>query len=259
MSFGLQREDLVVLDEIVAAVRGLSATERQALKDEIATDGKILDPLLWYRSSHGECVMVDGHHRDMICDELQEANADFPEPELLEVESLRGAVTEDVVEWVRRHQASRRNDESLQKVYQVGKAYLQGSASSTELATEFGMTSSQVRHAGTVAAKVDEAEEFEPGSKDAILASNLTPNAIRTAPTPSSIVESAKSGASRIRESHASPAESFKPITTAIGALSRAVNKKVNETTSNSWSDKIAELINEISGQVGEWTASEVL
>lgn len=261
-------DDLVIVDELHKAIRCHTPAEREALKAEIKSDASIHDPVLWARLYGGVEAVVDGHTRLAIRDELlEEEDLFIDEPRTAEVESLRDCSVEEAVEWIRRHQSARRNLETLADIYGIGKEFLETDATSTELAEKYNVSPSQVRHAGTLAENVDEAEALAPGTKDAVLESDLSKSFLRDA-EPADIVASARPGAPKPK----GPLDGFKPLTKAVAkakaemkVASRAVNELQNEQTPTEYSEQCVEylrslnaFLDDLQSEVERWMGASL-
>lgn len=255
----LKLSDVQVLPEIENALRPLSDRELRGLKEDIVKERRFLMPLSYAQLAGGIVALVDGHSRRGIwlSDELSDRD-DIDEPELQEIASLYGKSIDEAIEWVKRHQAHRRNDESLMATYLAGKEYNDGMTASA-VAEKYDMTTSQVRHAAVVAKKIDAAEEEAPGAKEAILDSDLKANHVRKSASSKELVESANVGAPGKSKQDAGPLASFQPMTMLLAKISRHLNAKVNETGENGWSVGIVKNINEINRLIGEWQSSEMM
>lgn len=261
--------DVSILDELHKAIRPHTPAERAALKAEIEQDGSIHDPILWAHLYGGVEAVVDGHTRLSIYEELlnEQPDAYLEEPKLVEVESLRDCSVDEAVEWIKRHQSARRNIDSVASLYGVGKEFLETEATSTELAEKYGLTPSQVRHAGALAENVDQADALEPGTKEAVLESDMSKSFLRDA-EPEDIVASARPGAAKPK----GPLDSFKPLTKAVAkaiaemkVASRAVNALQNEQTPNEYSEQCVEYIRslnafleDLQAEVERWIGASV-
>lgn len=262
--------DIVIEEQIVNAIRPLTDKEHESLRQAIVADGAIHDPILWCRLDDHSEVLCDGYHRLHIFEELRESGTQIDEPTFHEVVCLRGKPVEDVVAWVRHHQASRRNDETLADLYRIGLQRQE--KPSSQVAEDTGKTPQQVRHLAKMAENIDKAEEIEPGSREAILSSDLKPTVIRDS-NPEELTKtavesrSARAGAQKEK----SGLQAFEPVTKQLasiqkstGILSRAIQAIANEDTPTSWSEQCEKLINEIAtsteamvDQVKEWMRSK--
>lgn len=250
-------DDLVIMTEFQDALKPLSAAQRDQLEASIREEKKFLNPVLWAKLADGSCCVVDGHNRidiwdTLVADDLNEVQP----PETQEVECLRGASDEQVIEWIKMHQAARRNDEQLVRaVFEIGKEWLESDKTSAEVAAEHGMTESQVRHAGKTAEVLQKAEELSPGTLEKVFEDEgITPGAIRKS-TPEEVVKRAHVGA----PAEPGPLSHFEPLSKAIAAIraqaekaSRGLQAAENQTTPCSWSEKITQLIREVHASVDD-------
>ncbi len=265
----MKTADLIILDELKAAVRAHTPAEYAALKAEIISSGIIHDPILWARLSGGIEVLIDGHTRLEILEALRKDSVLIDEPRTVEIEALRDGTVEDAVQWIRTHQASRRNDESLARTYLIGQDFLKSEATSTEIAEKHGVTPSQVRHAGTVAAKIDAADKLSPGTKAAILQSDVPKSVIRDS-EPEEIVNAVSSGR---RPKPPGQLDNFRPLLSSatkaaaeLKAASRACNELINNQTPSDWSNECEEklktahqAIADLTSAVEKWMKASVL
>jgi len=264
-------DDLVIVDELHKAIRCHTPAEREALKAEIKSDASIHDPVLWARLYGGVEAVVDGHTRLAIRDELlQEEDLFIDEPRTAEVESLRDCSVEEAVEWIRRHQISRRNIHALDELYAIGKSLRETGKTSAQIAVENGITPSRARHAAAMADKIDAAETLVPNSREAILSSDVSPSAIRDS-EPSELLEMA--GVLPRKNRNNGPLSVFSAITKAIAtlkssraAISRAINTIQSQDGDSLFSEdcisrnqSISDAIDELESSVESWIASKVI
>ena len=145
-------ESLRIKDEYKTACRPLFEAEMAGLITAVLdTDGAFLDPIKYHQDSDGSLWVVDGHHRYSIWQAGY--SQDVEPPRIQEVIALSGATVEEVVEWIRTHQANRRNDTNEFR-YQLGKEKMETGKTSPELAEEYGVSPSVVRHSEAFAKSV---------------------------------------------------------------------------------------------------------
>lgn len=249
----MKLNDLSILPELQDALKPLPEKQLQGLRESIQSEGKFLSPILWARLGDGTHCVVDGHNRINIWDEISADDLNSAsEPEIQEVEELRGCSLEQATEWIKRHQVNRRNDEDLvRQMYQIGSEWRSSDKTSAEIAEEYGLTDSQVRHAGKIASVLDEAESIEPGTIEKILEDeSVTPSSIRNS-SPAEVVDRAHRGA----DAPKGPLSHFEPLNRAIaklrsqsGILSRAIQSAENQTTPCEFSERLAQLTRELNG-----------
>lgn len=242
-------DDIAVLPELQDALRKLSTRQRDGLKESIVTEKKFLNPILWAMLNDGTCCVVDGHNRLEIYDELIRGLVDVSEPETQEVEELHGCTLDEAIEWVKKHQVNRRNDENLVKLmYEIGTEWNESDKTSAEVGEEYGLTESQVRHAGKLAEVLVEAEEIAPGTTEKILEDKTVSQASIRNSSPQEVAE---------RATHGAPVKGllshFEPLTRSLANLrkqaevaSRAIKSAENETTPCAFSEKLAQLSREL-------------
>jgi hypothetical protein len=246
--------DLTIDEHLQKAIRPHTPAERAALKAEIIKDGAIHDPILYARLDGGGYeVVVDGHGRAEIYEELANGTEEeraIEMPACIEVEALYGKSVDEAMLWIVRHQISRRNENSLDLLYGVGKEFRNGLKTSAEIAAEYNLTPQRVRHAGTLADSIDDAEKEFPGSKEEILNSDLSPAFVRET-GPEDLVRSAKSGAKE--RAPKGPLEHFSKLTNEIAkmwsakkAASRCVNDLLNEEGPTKFSEDLLLALNEL-------------
>lgn len=233
-----------------------SEQEVAGLESLIESAGKCLSPVLFHMDELGAPIIIDGYTRLDIYRRRPEIFDEPPRTE--EVIELSGESENVVVDWIRRHQAFRRNDEKLIKTFRIGKRAQEIGA--TAVAEEENISRSQAHHAQKLAEAVDACEELDPGLKEEILASGVSAEAVKEAAETGNteqLRERMQNGTSRNRtkgtQGH------FQKVHKIIGQLSRAVNDLENETTPNQWSEELKDRINHISDVVQEWEDTELL
>jgi hypothetical protein len=246
-------DSLAVLPELQDALRPLPEKQLQGLRESIKSERKFLSPILWAKLGDGTCCVVDGHNRVDIWDDIRDDDLnEVSEPEIKEVEELRGCSLEQAIEWIKKHQANRRNDEDLvRQLYNIGSEWRDSDKTSAEIGEEYGLTDSQVRHAGKIAEVLEEAEKIEPGTIEKILDDKeITPSAIRNS-KPEDIVDRAQRGA----DAPKGPLSHFEPLNRALanlrkqaGVASRAIKTAENETTECEFSEQLSQLMRELNG-----------
>lgn len=243
-------DDIALLPELQDALRKLSTRQRDGLKESIVTEKKFLNPVLWAMLGDGTCCVVDGHNRIEIWDELRSEDiGEISEPETQEVEELRGCTLDQAIQWVKKHQVNRRNDENLVKLmYEIGTEWNESDKTSAEVGEEYGLTESQVRHAGKLAEVLVEAEEIAPGTTEKILEDKTVSQASIRNSSPQEVAERATHGAPV-----KGPLSHFEPLTRSLANLrkqaevaSRAIKSAENETTPCAFSEKLAQLSREL-------------
>jgi len=103
--------DLVIHPTFATCIKVLKDEERARLRENILSDGEVLDHVLWWRRD-GVPTVVDGHSRIGVRNELLEQGHDIPEPRIKELTFF--STDEEVVEWIETHHAGRRHYTSAQ-------------------------------------------------------------------------------------------------------------------------------------------------
>lgn len=246
-------EELSVSESIRDSIRRQTASEYETLKSNIIKDKSFTDPILYVVNSIGIPLIVDGYTRYQIKKELGDS---VPVPETKEVEELKGCSFDKIVEWVNKHQAGRRNDESLAAKYFIATQCEQSTVK--EVAERNNITEAVVRHSISVSDKIDEMEREQPGLKDLILNSDLTANAINVN-SPDRIVELINNSKSYKKPSEKRDSDKFDGVISMLEKFSRGLNKIVNNSGSNSWHEEIVANVNSIGKTLNEWKAAVVL
>ena len=249
-------ESLVESKVFREALAPPTESEVAGLESLIESSRQCLMPILYHMDELGTPIVVDGYTRLDIYRRRPDIFDD--PPKMTEVIELSGESEEVVVDWIRRHQAFRRNNEKLIQAYQIGKqAEAKGAAA---VADEQNMSSSKVRHAKALSDAVDACDELEEGLKDEILESDIPAQVVKEAAATGDttrLKETLQNGPTRSRPQGMSGR--FQKVHKLIGQLSRAVGDIENETTPNKWSEELKDNINHISDVVQEWENAELL
>lgn len=247
-------DDLIEVAAYKNALERPSDAEYEGLKTIIEESGQCLMPILYHFDALGAPQVVDGYTRLEIYRERPDI---FEEPpRCIEVMCLSGESEEAVVDWIKRHQAFRRNNEKLILQYSLGKAAVEHGRPQT--AATHNTSLDKIRHAEELAKAVDTVDELEPGLKDKILESDVPANVVREAASTGDTtrLQSVLSGGPK-RQSTQGTLGHFKKIRSLLGKTARALNDLENETTENSWSENIQKLINSIGAELDQWEESE--
>lgn len=92
--------DIEIDDQLRTALKPLSEEEREGLKTMIGKDGKILMPIVVWETAEGRSIIVDGHHRYKIAEELGIG---------FKIEKMKFGNRGEAIAWIQNHQANRRN------------------------------------------------------------------------------------------------------------------------------------------------------
>lgn len=111
----MTKQELTIDPELRDLLPPLTPEEREQLRENLIADGRALDPLVvWQRQ--GERVIVDGHNRYELCQELG----------LQYTYTVRTWATKaDVIAWMLNHQFGRRSLTPKRMAYIRGKLYLE--------------------------------------------------------------------------------------------------------------------------------------
>jgi hypothetical protein len=144
-------DEIQIDPEFEALLGTLSADERQTLKEEIIAEGRIREKLIVWR---GRSILIDGHNRLAIYRELLAEGHIIEEPG---IEELGFPDRADVLQWMYRNQAARRNWSDIQRSVVRAKAYkAEKQKPETQARTEegaFSSSSTPWSHNGTTATK----------------------------------------------------------------------------------------------------------
>jgi len=225
----MKLDDIVVREDYRAACRPLFESEMAGLIGSIVVNEEgFLDPLKYHLGVDGQPTLLDGHHRLSV---WQGAHGkDVDPPRTMEVVPLSGASPEEAIEWIRTHQKNRRNDTNEFR-YQLGREKLDTGKTSADIAQEYGVTDSVVRHAAEYAEAVDKVEESVPGAREEL--TGESPPVTRT-----SVINDPEGAAARLSGNAVKPDPSlmFQAINKAMGSLVRRV--KSLEDATNQATDK---------------------
>ena len=236
-------ERLKINERYKATLAPLGRNELEQLRDNILSEEGFLSPILFHLSESGDEVIVDGHHRYQIW--LDDGEMHTLEcPPTREVVELSGASEEEVVQWIRKHQAGRRNDPTLAEQYELGKEVVEArekGITSAEFVAENELTPSQARHAAQLAEKIDEAEEASPGFKDQILGDE------------SMSVAAAKKAAEVAIKPDAEPLMAFEALQKSLKSLSRSTQLVIDAFPDVGDSSDFQGKINVLFATLKEW------
>lgn len=175
--------EIVILPEIEKRLFPLRPEEAQALRTSIEREG-VREPLVVWRQQDGRLLLVDGHHRYRIAQELGLTFA---------VVERQFADLEEVLDWVDRNQLGRRNLTDEQRAMLLGRMYerqkksreqnlrqfpkaqnelseREGSnATAKAIASTAGVSQATVRRAAEFAKAVQQLEEISPQAAKAVL------------------------------------------------------------------------------------------
>jgi hypothetical protein len=175
---------MILSEKYEHTLKPLAIPEMEQLEANVLSEGGFISPILYHLSEEGQQVVVDGYHRIKIAEKHKD-NIEVEQPMYREVIELAGASEKEVVTWIRKHQAGRRNDATLWEKYQIGKDFIEAKKSgvtSSQFAEDTDMSASRVRHAADLARVVDEAELDSPGFKDQYFGNeNVSARAVKDA------------------------------------------------------------------------------
>ena len=101
----IEVKDITVEPVFQSCIRSLTPSEHAGLLNRISAEGKIRNPFVyWIRD--GEPVLIDGHHRMAIYDELRAAGEEIAAPPLEEVVF---ANDDEAIAWIKGEHRYRRN------------------------------------------------------------------------------------------------------------------------------------------------------
>ncbi|NQV85925.1 MAG: hypothetical protein HQ492_02490 [Woeseiaceae bacterium] len=227
----MKASDLIVNSKYAAALKPLSEEVFEGLRKNVLKENSFLSAALFHISDSGQNVLVDGHHRREISE--QEGIG----LECWEVTELAGADEDTVVAWIQNNQKCRRNDPTLNDVYELGKRALKSREEGfthEDFAEEEGISVSQARRAGDLAGVLD---QEEPEVRERILADEtMTPNAVMTKP-----------------KDEVSPLVTFGAIYQLLEKASRLVKKASDDFEDAERSQRIANMIRSLNVEVQEW------
>jgi ParB-like chromosome segregation protein Spo0J len=113
----MQNIDFIILPELQAFIQPLKKEEFDQLKANIERDGEVRDPLIIWAKPTGEKVLIDGHNRHTVIQQLGLGNIPFKTKELAfdDIEAVK--------DWMIDKQLGQRNLTDEQKSYLRGLQY----------------------------------------------------------------------------------------------------------------------------------------
>ncbi len=123
----MQIDELIIDEELKILCPGLTTDELRRLRENIVKDGEFRDPLIVWKS---EGILIDGHNRLDVWGNLTEQERERIAPPRLKLVDFdsRGTVNN----WIISNQLGRRNLDTKQKSYLVGKWYKDTKKDKTE-------------------------------------------------------------------------------------------------------------------------------
>jgi len=239
-------DEMLIRDDYKAACRPLFENEMAGLIDSIVNNKEgFLDPLKFHLNEEGVPTLLDGHHRMSIWQ--GEHGKDLDKPRTQEVIPLSGASPEEAIEWIRNHQRNRRNDTNEFR-YQLGKELIETDKTSVQIAQEYGVTDSVVRHSGDYAMAVDNLESEVPGIKEELISDDPPATRSQVVNDPGSVA-AAVTGAPVEKN----PIQLFEGVNKALGSLVRRVKALEDETGKTDLSSKFEQQLRECFISLESW------
>ena len=241
--------ELQVIPEYRDALRGLSEREEDTLRKNIIKDG-FLDPVKWHYNESGIPCIVDGMHRFKIWKTLPEGCSHTPL--LMEVPTLHGLSSDEIVDWIQRTQIGRRNDDLLVKRYEIGRRFNEGE-DPVAIAEEAKLSVASVSTYGKLASRIDAADFEEPGLKGKILTSGKSISSVSRAIEENSVN-------SLLRDEPPAPKDvnHFKSAKTALASLTRAVMRLQKNTGDSGLSDDCIGICTMVREKLNTWELLEL-
>ncbi|BDD02493.1 ParB/Srx family N-terminal domain-containing protein [Persicobacter psychrovividus] len=108
-----------IMPEVEKYIMPLSPIERQNLRNNIQSSGKVYESIKVFEHEDGKHYIVDGHHRFQV---IQELGLTYGEQ--WTAEKIVGIKTlEDVYQWMLSYQSARRNLSNEEKSFLVGREF----------------------------------------------------------------------------------------------------------------------------------------
>lgn len=249
--------DLKIVDEYRDALPKPTEAERKGLESMISEAGGCILPILYHMDPDGDLCIVDGYTRLDIF--TKNPRMFEEEPPLKEVIELSGASEEEVIEWIRRHQVFRRNNESLMSLYQLGVA--SEGKSIAQSAEDYNSTKGKVRSAKSLRESVDKLDEQEPGLREQILESEVPASAVKQAAESGDVEplkEMISAGNKRSPRKELHPGARFHKMSSSLKQIAREAGAIENETTPNQWSEEVKRLVNQLGKAIEQWAEAEL-
>lgn len=113
----MQKIDFVISPELQAFIQPLKPEEFAQLKENIERDGEVRDPLIIWRKSETEKILIDGHNRHVVIQQIGLGKIPF------KTQELEFADIDAVKDWMINKQLGQRNLTDQQKSYLRGVQY----------------------------------------------------------------------------------------------------------------------------------------
>ncbi|AZQ63903.1 hypothetical protein EI427_17230 [Flammeovirga pectinis] len=115
----MSSDKIHVLDELKRWIRPLTESERTNLKNSIESEG-VRDPLTFFFIDNGQKVLLDGHNRYEICEELGGADYGYEfEEVIVDIDNI-----DDAKLWMIKNQVGKRNLSKREMSFYRGHHYL---------------------------------------------------------------------------------------------------------------------------------------
>ncbi|NLR93282.1 ParB N-terminal domain-containing protein [Flammeovirga agarivorans] len=163
----MSTDSVHVLPELKKWIRPLTSSERQNLKESIEKEG-VRDPLTFFYMENGQKILLDGHNRFEIVNELGGADYGYEfEEVIVDIDNI-----EDAKLWMIKNQIGKRNLSKREMSFYRGHHYLthKGQVGYTTgrgklydvLAKEYGVGKNTILRDATIAELLDQvSDEFK--------------------------------------------------------------------------------------------------